>query len=124
MGIIKKLSYIGLHIDIMLWHKYVGSDLYGNKYYIAKCKDSEGNYRRTVVYNGQPEASRIPPLWHSWMHYTSDDIPENSKIKKFSWQKDFMPNLTGTKYAYSPIKDNHRNKATGDYNAWNPENKE
>jgi NADH:ubiquinone oxidoreductase subunit len=112
-------------IDVFLWHKFVGEDQFGNKYYLEKGKDSEGKHRRTVVYKGIPEASKIPPLWHGWMHYTSDEIPDNAKINKYNWQKAFMPNLTGTKYAYEPVSSGQeRAKATGDYVAWNPEDKE
>ena len=45
----------------------------------------------------------------------TDEVPLGNK-KKFEWERDFEPNLTGTKYAYEP--------STGDkspvYIKWKP----
>ena len=103
----------------------VGQDPYGNKYYTAKARKGYKRERRWVLYKGAPEASKVPPEWHGWLHYQTDDLPEN-KGKSFrrAWQKPHRPNLTGTHQAYRPpghlLAGGMRDKATGDYEAWTP----
>ena len=122
--------------------QYVGMDELGNKYYQdrsgANNATASHRRRRWVVYkNKNDEASTVPPLYHSWLHYTSDDLPNDASIKKYSWMKDHQPNLTGTPDAYFPKGFKHANNgesvksvhvaskarppATGDYHAWQPE---
>ena len=48
----------------------VGEDNQGNIYYREKDGD-----KRWVIYKGEVEASRIPPEWHAWLHYTIDETP-------------------------------------------------
>jgi NADH:ubiquinone oxidoreductase subunit len=107
---------------------FVGSDDYGNKYYEARdTKDSydPGRKRRWVIYKGYAEASKIPPDWHGWMHYTFDEPPTVAPLLRRSWEKDHEPNLTGTIYAWRPkgaiSQGGERPAATGDYEAWKPE---
>ena len=60
----------------------VGTDEFGNVYYKAKQKEispSLKKEKRWVIFKGTPEASCIPPLWHSWLHANSDDIPTSSQ---------------------------------------------
>ena len=66
-----------------------------------------------VIYNGRSDASKIPPLWHSWMHYIISEIP-NKKPTEYSWQKKYQPNLTGTSKSYFPSE---RDKTI---KSWNP----
>jgi NADH:ubiquinone oxidoreductase subunit len=51
-------------------------------------------------------------------------IPEQSAFRQ-PWQKPHQQNLTGTPEAYMPpghtLKKGQRSKATGDYQAWRPE---
>ena len=49
---------------LLTWRRgeEVGRDEQGNIYYQA-----EGGRRRWVVYEGEAEASRIPPEWHGWL---------------------------------------------------------
>ena len=56
-----------------------------------------------MIYKGTVEASNIPPNWYSWIHFTTDKLP-NSSQKKYFWEKAHVPNLTGTKEAYRPKK--------------------
>jgi NADH:ubiquinone oxidoreductase subunit len=86
---------IGTFIYTLIFGKYVGSDKFGNKYYTS----SKGN--RWVVYKNYIESSKIPPEWHSWIHFLSQNIP-NKVIKKFTWQKEHEENMTGTTKAYKP----------------------
>lgn len=91
---------IGTIIYTFLFCKYAGIDQYGNKYYTMKSPDENGKYRRSVIYKGMTEASKVPPHWHAWLRFSTNDIPPNTK--KYSWQKEFKPNLTGTENKYLP----------------------
>lgn len=100
--------------------EYVGSDDQGNKYY--QTRDGE---RRWVIYNGVVEASRVPSDWHGWLHHTVDQPPSVEPPRKRAWQKEHRPNFTGTSKAYRPagslLAAGSRPHATGDYEAWQPE---
>jgi NADH:ubiquinone oxidoreductase subunit len=100
--------------------KYVGADKYGNRYY----QTADGK-RRWVLYNGTVEASRVPPDWHGWLHHTFKDAPTVAPFASKSWEKEHLPNLSGTPDAYRPegslTKSGRRPHATGDYEAWKPE---
>ncbi len=123
------MTAIGTIIFTALLGKKVGADEFGNKYYKSSKYFGKhiGRYnkeRRWVIFNGRAEASKIPPQWHGWMHYTFDNIPNEKDVKKYEWQKNHLPNLTGTAYAYLPNghteKLGKRDNATGDYQAWKP----
>jgi len=108
--------------------KLVGQDEFGNKYYVAKReKNAIGKHKRWVVYNGVVEPSKVPAIWHGWLHYTSDMLPNETSHVKYSWLKRHLPNLTGTKFAYLPAghinQGGKRAKTTADYQAWNPQAK-
>ncbi|MGB0719676.1 MAG: NADH:ubiquinone oxidoreductase subunit NDUFA12 [Bdellovibrionales bacterium] len=100
-----------------------GTDPYGNTYYRAKPRKGYKRERRWVIYNGAPEASKVPPEWHGWLHHQSDDVPSDDGFRR-SWQKPHQANLTGTNLAYRPpghvLQGGQRDKATGDYTAWIP----
>ena len=105
----------------------VGTDEHGNRYYEAKHnKESyDGRKRRWVVFNGYAEASKVSPDWHGWLHYTFDEPPTKTPLARRKWEKEHLPNLSGTPYAYRPkgslARGGERQKATGDYEAWSPE---
>src|SRR3546814_3251531 len=71
-----------------------------------------------LAYNGLAEASKVPPEWHGWLHHLTDTPPE-ATAPRYAWQKEHMPNLTGTRYAYRPpghvLQGGKRERATGDY---------
>ena len=101
----------------------VGKDAAGNVYYQTKSLRAGRRRKRWVMYNGEPEASTIPPEWHSWLHYTTDEpIPETVRR---AWQKPHEPNLTGTPLGYRPPGSDYlggnRPRATGDYESWTPD---
>ena len=107
----------------------VGRDQFGNRYYRAKSRrglhnDSLRREKRWVIYNGEVEASRVPPEWHAWLHHTSVEPPP-AELPRRPWWKPHQPNLTGTPLAYRPPgslpKGGHRAAATGDDEAWRPE---
>jgi NADH:ubiquinone oxidoreductase subunit len=108
------------------WRKgeRVGEDEQGNVYYQGG-KDSEGRTRRWVIYNGESEASRVPPGWHGWLHHRVDVAPANETYVARDWQKPHNPNLTGSAAAYRPkgsiLGQDKRPVVTGDYEAWSPQ---
>ena len=80
----------------------VGSDEQGNRYFQDKRIAQGRRRKRWVMYNGEPEASRVPPDWHGWLHYTTDTPPPAGGLPRKPWQKDHLPNLSGTPLAYHP----------------------
>jgi NADH:ubiquinone oxidoreductase subunit len=103
----------------------VGEDENGNKFYEERKVSLEGRKRRHVVYQGLAEASRITPDWHGWLHHTYDEPPTIAPLKRRAWEKDHVPNMTGTVKAYRPpgslARGGERAKATGDYEPWQPD---
>jgi NADH:ubiquinone oxidoreductase subunit len=111
---------------ILLWlnFQFIGQDKFGNKYYESyKVNQSLGRKTRSVMYQGMAETSKVPPRWHAWLHYLSDEIPYDNKLQ-YGWQKEYLPNLTGTKYAYRPkghmTLGGIRSPVASDYQAWRP----
>ena len=107
-----------------LFGKLAGADSFGNRYYQGRRYMAGGRYRRWVVYHGDVEASRVPPEWHAWLHHTVDDAPAKDGAPRQSWQKEHLPNQTGTDGAYRPPghiqASGRRDRATGDYQPWTP----
>lgn len=105
--------------------KKVGTDPYGNRYFEAKPRKGYKRPRRWVLYKGAPDASKVPPEWHGWLHYQSDDVPsaDQNPLRR-PWQKPHKQNLTGTSQAYRPpghiLEGGVRPQAIGDYEAWTP----
>jgi NADH:ubiquinone oxidoreductase subunit len=95
----------------------VGEDVLGNTYY-----QSRDGKRRWVIFNGPPEASRVPPEWHGWLHHTFAETPLVSPLPRQPWELPPQENLTGTPLAYAPTGslrslDPARRR---DYEAWRP----
>lgn len=104
--------------------KLVGKDEQGNRYFEEKTGSGpDGRRRRWVVYHGVAEASRVTPDWHGWMHHTFADPPTTAPLTRQRWEKDHIPNMTGTPLAYHPPGSLERGaKGVGpDYQAWTPE---
>ncbi|GGE80657.1 NADH:ubiquinone oxidoreductase subunit NDUFA12 [Sphingomonas prati] len=103
----------------------VGQDTLGNVYFQAKKPDSRGQLKRWVIYEGANDASRVPPEWHGWLHNTIDAVPDQGLPPARVWEKEPLPNLTGTRDAYRPAGSldagGRRAAATGDYEAWSPD---
>ena len=97
----------------------VGDDDQGNVYYRER-----GGDRRWVIYNGEIEATRIPPEWHAWLHGLTDAPPSEKPLPTQVWEKPHHPNLTGTAAAYHPpgslLSEGSRSRAVGDYEPWTP----
>ena len=107
---------------LMTWWKgvEVGKDEFNNRYFTEK----SGGDRRWVIYEGIPEASKVPAEWHAWLHHTVDDVPPGER-PSIPWEKTHVRNLTGTIAAYRPggsiLTNGERQKSGSDYQAWTPE---
>ena len=109
---------------------YVGEDQFGNQYYRnPKAHRAPGllssSEKRWVLYNGAPEASRVPPAWHAWLHHITDEPPTSGEMPdRQPWEKEHTPNRTMTAEAYRPpghtLRGGKRAKGTGDYEPWLP----
>jgi len=102
----------------------VGTDAQGNRYFQDKRVIEGRRRKRWMMYNGEPEASRVPAEWHGWLHGTYDDVPESHLPPPRIWEADYTPNATGTVQAYRPQgaleRGGQRARAVGDYEAWTP----
>lgn len=84
--------------------KLVGKDKYGNKYFCnpryfyGRNRWVEYAEHQRLDYDG----SQIPAEWFGWLHYKTDNIPHKDCLPNYSWLADHSPNLSGTKYAYTP----------------------
>ncbi len=106
--------------------KFVGSDEFGNRYFECRTnrESYDGRKRRYVTYRGYAEPSKVPPDWHGWLHYTFAEPPTSAPLKRQVWEREHLPNLTGTLYAWKPKgalgRGGERAAARGDYQAWTP----
>lgn len=127
----EKISLIArmanVHINFMTWRRgeLVGTDRFGNKYYRDKTARRGVKERRWVIYASEPDASKVPPEWHSWLHHTRlEPLPEKDSPFHRPWQKEHAPNASGSVQAYRPsghtLAGGTRAPATGDYEPWTP----
>ncbi len=99
----------------LFFRKLVVIDKFGNRYY--QCGDL-----RWVEYKGNSEPNKIPPDLYLWLSHSIEEFEVTNS--SYSWERDRIPNLTGTAYAYLPqghiLKNPFREKEK-DYIAWEPE---
>ena len=126
LSIVSALSPVHIwFVTLTSGAKKIGADQYGNVYFEATPRKGYTRPRRWVLFDGEPEATKIPPEWHGWIHFQHNNPPlEGLSAPRRSWQKPHLPNQTGTVNAYRPdghiLKGGTRAKATGDYTAWAP----
>jgi len=84
--------------NVLTWLRgeFVATDGDGNQYYQERRIPSGRRRRRWVIYKVEDEASRVPPDWHAWLHYTVDDHPVPGGTETKPWQKEHLRNLPGT----------------------------
>jgi NADH:ubiquinone oxidoreductase subunit len=112
---------IGTWLFTKMRGELVGTDGDGNRYFVDKRTVVGMRRKRWVIYNGVAEASRVPPEWHGWLHHTHDELPSRDPSRK-PWQKEHLPNLTGTDHAYHPPGHalSQGEKPKPPYEAWRP----
>jgi len=108
----------GTFIYTLFFGKFVGEDEFGNKYY-----SDFKRLKRWVIYSNKVESSKIPPNWHSWIHFQIKNKPTLNK-HAYSWQKKHEENLTGTNKAHKPEGSmlNDEKKDMKKYETWKIEN--
>jgi NADH:ubiquinone oxidoreductase subunit len=103
--------------------RQVGTDRFGNAYYESHADYlGYGRKRRSVVFAGAADPTKVPPEWHGWLHHTAPaPLPE---AKRHPWMIEHRPNPTGTAQAWRPAGHDYsggrRNSTAGDYEAWTP----
>ncbi len=104
---------IGTFIYTLFTGKFIGEDKFGNKYY------SNRHGKRWVIYKGKVESTKIPPEWHSWIHFLNKNKP-SINMPSFEWQKQHNENLTGTEKAHKPsgLLSSDSNKNIKKYETW------
>ena len=121
---IRRVSQFGTWFQTLFSGHEVGRDSFGNIYYRSKSTAKNTREKRWVMYVGEPEASKVPPEWHIWLHHTENaPLPESAKKP---WQIPYQQNKTGTAQAYFPpghvLAGGKRAQSTSDYQAWVPNN--
>ena len=115
---------IGTLITTWIFGELVGTDGSGNRYYRMRAGKRAGRERRWVLYSGAPEASKVPPGWHAWLHHSQAEPPEERDLKPYPWVAPHAANPTGTDAAYRPpghvLTARKRAHGTGDYEPWRP----
>lgn len=99
--------------------RFITKDEFDNEYYESNSKNYLGKKTRSVIYLREAEPSKVPPVFHSWLHYLTDEVPVQG-LGNFTWQKAYTPNMTGTSLAYSPLKGNERAEVSSDHHSWQP----
>ncbi len=122
---IRRLSLLGTMMQTLFCGVKVGQDEFGNRYYRARGAAPKGRReQRWVIYAGEPEASKVPPEWHIWLHHMSSAPLAKNDVFHQPWQKPHQPNQSGTQAAWMPpghtLGGGQRGKAIGDYEAWTP----
>ena len=115
-----------LQTRLLTWFfgERVGEDQFGNQYYQEKILFAKYNrpLRRWVLYNGEPDASKIPAEWFGWLHFTHEHPVQ--RREKYSWEKPHQPNLTRTGKSYRPkghlLNQSLAKTTTKRYEAWKP----
>lgn len=113
---------MSVNIYFRSWFKgqFVDRDEQGNRYYRRKNFDGPWqNEPRWVLYKGLAEGSKVPPLWHSWLHHTTQ-FPPSAREKRRSWEKPHRPNLTDTPHAFDPVKSPSIQRSYLPYATWTP----
>lgn len=125
---------MNLGTRLLTWFcgELVGSDEFGNRYFrergrrpLPRGGGRASREKRWVAYMGEPEASKVPPEWHAWLHHTVDQPPSPGSRRRYPWEKPHQPNLTGTARAYRPpgsiLRGGARARSTADYEPWTPD---
>lgn len=127
MGILRDIftwwngSTIGTRLFTSRHGEKVGEDELGNVYY-----RNADDTRRWVIYAKVSEASMVTADWHGWLHHTFKEPPTEQPLRRWGWEKDHIPNMTGTDLAYRPPGSLARGASGAQgvkpaYQAWTPE---
>ncbi|KAG7674450.1 hypothetical protein Ndes2437B_g00715 [Nannochloris sp. 'desiccata'] len=103
----------------------IGVDSNGNKYY--EKKDAQVGRNRWVVYAGGQDwinqnSSTVPPEWHGWLHFISDENPANADIPKpmYALAAESHPTMTPGRYMPKGSWENPHRRSWKKVEAWTP----
>lgn len=91
--------------DELKFGDLIGVDEHGNKYYQNKMYflgRSRWVYYSDEKFGWDYDASQIPPDWHRWLHYMTDDPPTMTDLPRRKWMVPHTENLTATDQQYVP----------------------
>lgn len=113
--------HLSTYIYTFLFGKFVGKDEFQNSYYRSN-NLLHKKEKRWVIYKGIVESTKIPPLWHRWIHFITNELPNEKRVEKLSWQKEHRANFTATSMSYHPNSDKNYTykKIPIHYQAWKP----
>lgn len=116
---------IGTKLFTLFHGRLIGRDAFGNRYFEQRRADKGRRAKRWVIYKGINEPSKVPGHWHGWLHYTHDAPLPAETAHRYGWQKEHLPNLTGTTGRHLPKghieKGGQRAASTADYQPWTPQ---
>ena len=105
---------IGTIIYTKFFGVLVGKDEQENSYYTTR----DGK-KRWVNYKGDCNASSISPIWYSWIHKTTDNIPNSNMNIEIKKNDKLKINKTISSKSYHP--NNIKNQSLyDDYIPWKP----
>ena len=111
---------MGLKLRTWLYGEKVAQDAQGNIYY--RRKGYTGPWQkepRWVIYAGIVNASKVPSLWHGWLHHT-EQFPSHVKKTHHTEERPHLPNLTGTRHAFNPSACPSIRALDKPYTVWTP----
>ncbi len=91
---------IGILIYSFLYGKKIGQDKSGNKFYVHKNNKIK---KKWVLYNKIVDPTSLMVTWQLWLTNKKHEIPDAlSSSRDYVWQKERMPNHSGTIDSYHP----------------------
>lgn len=90
---------LGTLIYSFLYGKKVGEDKNGNKFYIHKKNDK----KKWVIYKKIVDPTSLMVIWQLWLTNKKPALPSDLNTDTaYKWQKEKLPNYSGTKESYHP----------------------
>lgn len=93
--------------------------------FFLTCHYNTGRHR-WVWYAKNVDSTALPPEWHAWLHYFTDEIPSEETIDEYApkrYGEEPKPNPTGTEDFYSPrafIGNKNWSPLKDHWAMWNP----
>ena len=116
------MTTLGTRLYTLFNGHLVGRDEFGNRYYRRAQRRLGMSEKRWVIYNGIVEASKVPAIWHRWLHHVTDSLPNENSDEPLRWQKIHKANFTATDKSYYPLSEQEKysSNKTSYYSSWDP----